>query len=130
MSTAAPASTAAVAEELVQLCREGRNLEAIAKLYSPTIVSIEPVGNEAMPAEMHGIDAVRGKNEWWFDAFEVNSAEVQGPFVGEDQFAVRYDFDTTSKTTGDRARMTEMALYTVKDGKIVHEQFYYNAPGA
>jgi predicted ester cyclase len=81
-----------------------------------------------MPAELRGIDAVREKNESWFDAFEVNSAEVQGPFIGEDQFAVRYDFDTTSKATGQRSRMTEMALYTVKDGKIVREQFYYHAP--
>jgi hypothetical protein len=130
MSTAAPASTAAVADELVQLCRESRNLDAIAKLYSPTIISIEPVGSETMPAEIRGIDAVRKKNESWFDAFEVNSAEVQGPFIGEDQFAVRYDFDTTSKATGERARMTEMALYTVKDGKIIREQFYYHAPDA
>ena len=130
MATAAPASTAGVAEELVQLCRAGRNLDAIAKLYSPRIVSIEPIGNEAMPAEISGIDAVRQKNEWWYDNYEVNSADVQGPFVGGDQFAVRYDFETTTKATGQRVRMTEMALYTVNDGKIVREQFYYHAPGA
>ena len=41
---------------------------------------------------------------------------------------MRHDFDTTSKATGQRSRMTEMALYTVKDGKVVHEQFYYYAP--
>jgi ketosteroid isomerase-like protein len=130
MATAAPASTASVAEELVQLCRAGRNLDAIAKLYSPRIVSIEPIGNETMPAEISGIDAVRQKNEWWYDNYEVNSAEVQGPFLGGDQFAVRYDFETTTKATGQRMRMTEMALYTVKDGKIVREQFFYHAVGA
>jgi hypothetical protein len=68
MATAAPASTAAVAEELVSLCRAGRNLDAIAKLYSPKIVSIEPVGSETMPAETSGIDAVRQKNERWYEA--------------------------------------------------------------
>jgi SnoaL-like protein len=130
MATAAPASTAAVAEELVSLCRAGRNLDAIAKLYSPKIVSIEPVGSETTPAEMSGIDAIRQKNEGWYEAYEVNAADVQGPFIGGQQFAVRYDFDTTSKATGERVRMTEMALYTVKDGKIVREQFFYNAPGA
>ena len=130
MATAAPASTAAVAEELVSLCRAGRNLDAIAKLYSTKIVSIEPVGSETMPAEMSGIDAIRRKNEEWYDTYEVNSVDVQGPFIGGQQFAVRYDFDTTSKATGERVRMTEMALYTVKDGKIVREQFFYNAPGA
>jgi predicted ester cyclase len=71
-----------------------------------------------MPAEISGIDAVRQKSEWWYDNYEVNSADVQGPFVGGDQFAVRYDFETTTKATGQRVRMTEMVLYTVKDGKI------------
>jgi ketosteroid isomerase-like protein len=130
MTAATPASTTRVADELVALCRAGRNLDAITKLYSPKIVSIEPVGNEAMPAEMTGIEAVRQKNEWWFDNYEVNSAEVNGPFVGGDQFAVQYVFDTTFKPTGQRSAMAEMALYTVKDGKIVREQFYYHSPEA
>jgi len=130
MTTAAPASTTAVANELVALCRAGRNLDAIGKLYSPKIVSIEPVGSETMPAEMTGIEAIRQKNELWFDNYEVNSAEVNGPFVGGDQFAVQYVFDTTFKPTGQRSVMTEMALYTVRDGKIAREQFFYNAPEA
>jgi ketosteroid isomerase-like protein len=128
MTATAPASTTAVANELVALCRAGRNLDALAKLYSPKIVSIEPVGTEALPAEMTGIDAVRQKNKWWFDNNELNSSEVNGPFVGGDQFAVQYLLDTTFKPTGQRSVMTEMALYTVKDGKIVREQFFYNAP--
>lgn len=130
MTTAAPASTTAVANELVALCRAGRNLDAIAKLYSPKIVSIESVGSETMPAEMTGIDAIRQKNQWWLDNYEVHSAEANGPFVGGDQFAVQYLFDTTFKPTGQRSVMTEMALYAVKDGKIVREQFFYNAPEA
>lgn len=130
MTATAPASTAAVAQELVALCRAGRNLDAINKLYSPRIVSVEPVGNENMPAEMSGLDAVRRKDQWWTENNEVHSVEVNGPFVGENQFAVQYTWDATFKPTGQRSRMTEMALYTVKDGKIVREQFFYNAPGS
>lgn len=130
MTAAAPTSTAALANELVALCRAGRNLDAIAKLYSPKIVSIEPMATPEMPAEMSGIDAIRGKNEWWLENNEVHSAEVNGPFVGGDQFAVQYVWDATLKTTGQRTTMSEMALYTVKDGKIVREQFFYNAPEA
>ena len=129
MTAKAPASTAAVAQQLVSLCRAGRNLEAIDQLYSPKIVSIESVGSEEMPAEMSGIDAIRKKNEWWFENNEVHKAEANGPFVGENQFAVQYTFDVTFKPTGQRNEMSEMALYTVKDGKIVREQFFYNAPG-
>ena len=125
MAVTAPASTATAASELVALCREGRNLEAIERLYSPNIHSIEPVGDEQMPAEMHGIDAVRGKNEWWFENHEIHRAEVNGPFVGENQFAVHYSYDITFKPTGRRINGTEMALYTVDDGRIVREQFFY-----
>ena len=130
MTTAAPASTAAVANELVELCRAGRNLDAVASLYSRDIVSVESVGSEEMPAEMRGIDAIRGKNEWWFANHDIHAAKATGPFVGDDQFAVRYDFDVTFKPSGQRFEMTEMALYTVKDGKIAREQFFYNMPGA
>ena len=130
MTTAAPASTAAVAHELVALCRDLRNLDAIAQLYAADIVSIEPVGSDEMPAEIRGRDAVRQKNEWWFENNEVHAAGVGGPFVGEDEFAVRYDFDVTNRPSGRRMQMTEMALYTVKDGKVVREQFFYHMPVA
>ena len=124
-----PAATSGVAHELVSLCRAGRNLDAISKLYSTKIVSIEAVGSETMPAEMTGIDAVRRKNEWWYENHEIHDVEVNGPFVNH-QFAVQYDFETTFKPTGKWSRMSEMALYTAQDGKIVREQFFYNAPGA
>ncbi|HKC79917.1 MAG TPA: nuclear transport factor 2 family protein, partial [Gemmatimonadaceae bacterium] len=94
-------------------------------LYSPDIVSIESMGNEQMPREMKGIDAIRGKNQWWGENNEVHSATVDGPFLGEDKFAVYYNYDVTFKPTGQRTPMEEMALYTVKDGKVVREQFFY-----
>lgn len=126
MTTATSTSTAAVAEELVSFCRAGRNQDAIDALYSPDIVSIESMGNEQMPREMKGIDAIRQKNRWWGENNTVHSATIEGPFVGEgDKFAVYYNYDVTSKPTGKRNQMEEMALYTVKDGKVVREQFFY-----
>lgn len=130
MTAAATATTATVAQELVALCRVGRNMEAISKLYSPNIESVEPVATPAMPAVMNGIDAIRQKNTWWVENNEVHAAEAHGPFIGENQFAVHYCFDTTFKPTGERKQMEEMALYTVKAGQIVREQFFYNLPGA
>jgi ketosteroid isomerase-like protein len=125
MTTATTTPTAAIAEELVSLCRAGRNMDAINSLYSPDIVSIESMGNETMPRESKGIDAIRAKNQWWNENNEVHAATVDGPFVGENKFAVYYNFDATFKPTGKRNSMEEMALYTVKDGKIVREQFFY-----
>ena len=130
MTTAAPVSTAALAQELVSLCRAGKYLDCVAKFYSRDIVSVEPFGTAEKPAEMRGIDAIRGKNQRWVENMDIHKAEMVGPFVGEDQFAVRYDFDFTVKQSGQRMQLSEMGLYTVKDGKIVREQFFYHMPGA
>ena len=126
MTTGTTTATAAVAEELVSFCRAGRNIDAINTLYSPDIVSVESMSSEQMPREQKGIEAIRQKNQWWADNNEVHSAEVDGPFVGEDKFATYYKFDVTFKPTGKRELMEEMALYTVKDGKIAREEFFYN----
>ena len=120
---------AAVAKELVDLCRAGRNGDAIEKLYSEKIVSIEPMASGDMPAEMKGLDAVRGKHHWWTENMVVHSSAVSGPFIGDEGFAVYFNFDTTFKPTGLRSTMKEMAKYTVADGKIVKEEFFY-APNA
>ena len=130
MTATAATSTSTIANELVNLCRQGRNDDAIDRFYSRDIVSIESVGTPEMPAEMKGIDAVRKKNDWWTENNEVHVVQVNGPFVGDDQFAVQYTFDTTFKPTGQRTQLSEMALYQVKDGKIVQEQFFYHMPGA
>jgi len=131
MTTAtAPSTTSAVADELVAFCRVGKNMDAINSLYSTDVVSVESMGNEQMPREMKGIDAIRGKNQWWGENNEVHSANIEGPFVGnDDKFAVYYNYDVTSKPSGKRSNMEEMALYTVKDGKIVREQFFYRTTG-
>ena len=126
MTTATANTTTTVAEELVSLCRVGRNLDAINAFYSPDIVSIESMGSDEMPREMRGLDAVIAKNQWWADNNEVHGATVDGPFLGnDDKFAAYYNYDVTFKPTGQRQNMEEMALYTVKDGKIVREQFFY-----
>ncbi|HTD83756.1 MAG TPA: nuclear transport factor 2 family protein [Gemmatimonadaceae bacterium] len=126
ITATAPSTTSAVADELVAFCRVGKNMDAINSLYSTYVVSVESMGNEQMPREMKGIDAIRGKNQWWGENNEVHSANIEGPFVGnDDKFAVYYNYDVTSKPSGKRSNMEEMALYTVKDGKIVREQFFY-----
>ena len=38
-----------------------------------------------------------------------------------------FDMDVTNKPSGERTRLSEVALYTVANGKIVEEQFLYLA---
>lgn len=118
-----------VGEKLVALCREGKNLEAVDTLYGADIVSVEAMSTPEMPAEMRGIEAVRGKNQWWLDNHEIHSASAEGPYPHGEKFAVKYAYDVTAKAgpmAGNRMKMDEVAVYTVRDGKIVREEFYYS----
>jgi len=76
---------------------------------------------------MRGKDAVKAKNVQWLADNEVHSAETVGPFVSPDYFALLHTFDWTRRATGERVKMSELALYTVAGGKIVREEFLYGA---
>ncbi len=67
-----------------------------------------------------------GKHAWWNENHEVHAVDVEGPFIGgaADRFAVRFEVDVTPKGR-ERTRMTELALYTVRDGRIAEEEFLY-----
>lgn len=120
--------TKQVGDKLVELCRQNKNMEAIDTIYDQDIISLEAQSMPEMPAEMRGIDAIRGKNQWWFDNHEVHGAEAGGPYVNGDRFAVDFNYDITPKVgpmEGKRHNMQEVALYTVADGKIVKEEFFY-----
>ncbi len=116
-------NTEEVATKLVEHCRSGEWMKAVDDLYSKDIVSVEPRAMEGMPAEMRGIDQVRGKSEWWEKSMEVHSAKVTGPFVARDTFVVQFDVDVTDKTSKKRMQMSEVGIYTVKDGKVEREEF-------
>ena len=116
-------STEEVATKLVEYCRKGEWMKAVDDLYAKDIVSVEPREMENMPAEMRGIDQVRGKTKWFENSFEVHSAKVGGPFVARDTFVVQFDIDVTDKASKKRMQMSEVGIYKVTDGKVVREEF-------
>jgi ketosteroid isomerase-like protein len=121
--------TLAVGKKLVELCKEGKNMDAINALYHPNIVSVEAGAPPNTSPRSEGVAAVKGKGEWWMQNHEVHKAEVDGPFPHGDRFIVRFKYDVTAKAgpmAGKRFTMDEAALYTVKDGKIAHEEFFYS----
>src|SRR5438132_242558 len=117
-----PATTTEVAQQLVALCRKGEFMKAVDTLYSKDIVSVEPMAMPPMPAEMRGIEAVRGKGEWWNNNHEIHAMKVSGPFVAGDKFVVNFDFDVTNKPSGKRMQMAEAGIYTVANGKVAREE--------
>ncbi len=118
-------TTLDVGKKLVELCKQGKYLEAIDSLYSPEIVSVETCSMNGMPGEMHGKKTVRGKTEWWLANHEYHSGEIRGPFPNGDRFTVYFKADVTNKQNDKRSTIEEIALYTVANGSIVHETFFY-----
>jgi ketosteroid isomerase-like protein len=119
--------TITVADRLAEYCRSGQEARALDELYHPDAVSVEAAPMPgADSAEVRGLDAIRRKHAWWNDAFEVHEASVDGPFPhGTDRFALVFAFEATQRATGQRSGMREVAVYTVADGRIVREEFFY-----
>ncbi len=117
-----------IGQRLVELCKQGKNLDAVEEFYDEDVVSVEAQAPEGMPATTRGIAAVRGKHDWWTKNHEVHGGDARGPFVNGERFAVLFHHDVTPKigaAKGKRSTMDEIALYTVRDGKIVHEAFFF-----
>jgi len=116
-------NTEQVAEKVVELVRKQAWHEALDTLYDDNVVSVEAGSDDGRSSEMRGKDAVRGKVDWWVDAMEVHSFDANGPFVAHDRFVVQYDADITDKKSKQRRKLSEVGVYTVKNGKIVREEF-------
>ncbi|MFS4466470.1 SnoaL-like domain-containing protein [Maribacter sp. 2210JD10-5] len=118
-------NTNEIATKLVSWCKQGEFEKPYQELYSPHIVSIENDGT-AEGALVKGFDGIQKKGEWWQENFEVHNTEVSEPIVADNWFSVKFEMDTTHKPSGHRSTMSEIAVYEVKEGKIVKEQFFYD----
>jgi SnoaL-like domain len=116
-------NTEEVAKKVVELVRKQAWYEALDTLYDDDIVSVEAFSMSGGSPETRGKEGVRGKIDWWVNAIEVHSFDASEPFVAHDRFVVQYDADVTDKSSKQRRRMSEVGVYTVKDGKIAREEF-------
>ncbi|MEM9784445.1 MAG: nuclear transport factor 2 family protein [Pseudomonadota bacterium] len=114
--------TKQVAEGFVALLKENKDSEAGERFWSDDIRSIESAPGPHQ--DIQGREALAAKHAWWDENTEVHGGSVGDPIVCGDQFIVTFDLDATMKGFG-RMQMSETALYTVKDGKIVEERFFY-----
>lgn len=119
-------NTMEIARKLVELCRQGKNHEALDTLYADNVVSVEAAVPPGVEREAKGLAAVKAKGKWWVDNHEIHSATVTGPWPHDDRFVVGFQVDVTFKPTGQRMQMDEVGLYQVKGGKIVREEFFYD----
>ena len=117
-----------VGTQLVNLCREGKNLEAIEKLYADNVVSVEAAPAPGFDQIVEGKQGVLAKARFWTENSEVHSSEVVGPFPhGDDKFSVIFRLDATMKPMNQRSQLEEIAVYHLEGGKIVREEFFFDA---
>jgi hypothetical protein len=122
-------TTTEVAQKVVELVRKQAWYEALDMLYDKDIVSVEAYAGSGGSPETRGTDGVRKKIDWWVNAMQIHSFTASDPFVGPDRFVVQYDADVTEKNSKERRQISEVGVYTVKNGKIVREEFLPRVDG-
>jgi hypothetical protein len=117
-------TTQDVANRLKELFNENKWQEAQEELFSEDAESVEPAHSPGLQS-VKGLDAIKKKGEDFNNMVEeMHGGYVSDPVVAGNHIAFAMGLDCTYKGMG-RQKMDEIALYEVKDGKIVKEQFFY-----
>lgn len=114
-----------IAERYVALCKEGKLEQILDELFAADAVSVEASVPPGLDPTSSGISAIKAKSEWWTQNHEIHRFETFGPYPNGDRFAVRFALDVTNKPSGRRISMEEIGLFTVENGKISREEFFY-----
>lgn len=117
-------TTQQVADRFNELAKEGRFDAIQDELFSQDAVSLEPAGSFIPNAE--GLAAIKKKGA----DFNASIEEMYGgwcgePVVGGNFFSVAMGMDCKMKGMPERMNMDEIAVYEVRNGKIVKEQFFF-----
>jgi ketosteroid isomerase-like protein len=117
-----------VARRYVEAFRAGRMDRALA-LTDPGLVRVAPAETGGERKELRGLADIMANAERLTADLDIHAVAVDGPFLGDDRFAVRFTFDQTHRPTGQRTEATKLSLYTVAGGAIVREEVnYFDAP--
>lgn len=108
-------------EDIQHLVMQGKSLEAFEKYYDDDVLMQE---NFNPPTVGKSANREREK-EFYSKVTDFRLAEVHGVGVGKDISFVKWHYDYTHSEWGVR-NYTQVAVQQWKDGKIIHEQFFYS----
>jgi ketosteroid isomerase-like protein len=120
-------TTQELADRYYELFQQRKVAEIYQQLYSTDIVCTEPehAASMGIPTITKGIEAVLAKSKSRLELIaEVHSFFSSEPVVGGDYFSVAMGRDMTFKN-GQRVQLAEIAVFGVKDDKIITETFFY-----
>lgn len=110
-----------IGKDLVQMVNRGvADTEIWDKHFDRNFVSIEGHGKS-----WAGRAAVQAKNDAWASEWDIESMIAEGPYVGATGFSVKYVAELRYRPTGRKHTQHEVGVYTVRNGKVIIEEFFY-----
>jgi hypothetical protein len=117
-------TTSEIANRLAEFCRKADFKTAHQELYADTAVSIEPHATVVSEKTTAGLAAILEKNLQFAEMIEqIHEVRISEPIVADHSFAFSLVMDITMKQQ-KRAVWEEICVYTVKDDRIISEQFF------
>jgi hypothetical protein len=111
--------------ELNQMIATGRGYpEGFETFYADDVVMVEGTGEEFRGKELNR----KREAEFMGRIAEFHGAALVSSAAADDVGFSEWQFDLTFKG-GPRVKMEQIARRRWKDGKVVHERFYYNPKG-
>jgi hypothetical protein len=115
-----------VGKKYVALVKEGKYEKCLEELFSNDAESIEAAASPTGERITKGLAAIQAKGKTWGEANTVHKQEIFGPYPNDNRFAVRFVYELTNKPSGQRMTMDEVGLFSVENGKITREEFFYS----
>jgi hypothetical protein len=109
-----------IAHRLIELSRQKQFNMARKELYAEDAVSIE-----ADNKMITGLTAMAEKEKNWHNSIEeIHDITFSKPLISGNFFSIAITWDLTYKGK-ERGGWNEIAIFEVKDQKVVLEKFYY-----
>lgn len=117
-------TTQEVANRMSELFKQNQWHQAQEELYADDCESIEPAHAQGMQS-VKGKQAIVDKGKQFQSMIEeMHGGWVSDLVVGGNYITCAMGMDVTMKGMG-RIKLDEVAVYEVKDGKVVKEQFFF-----
>ena len=114
------------AQQLVGMISEGKTMEAIQELYHDDVVVVEQPTGETRNGKAAQMEAMK---QWYASIKERHGGGFGTITSNEEDQTTSIESWVDITTEHGRMKMEEVGVQKWKDGKIIHERFYYNMPG-
>jgi ketosteroid isomerase-like protein len=112
-------------EEMNRMIISGQNMDAFEKYYHEDVVMQENNQPATAGKAANREREKKAQEQMMASVEQFHGAEAKSVAIGDNTTMVEWSFDMTYKG-GKRSKMEQVAVQKWKDGKIIHERFYYS----